>query len=80
MAVEPFPGSSPQPPGGFGPVKPHLSPGGEDHEPGWRGAAETKGGGKVPRIDPKRTVSKVSLAEQFKARVAKGRDEETKGR
>jgi hypothetical protein len=72
MPVDRFEPSTPQPPAGFGPVKQHLSSGGEDHAQGWLEPVTTKGGGNVPRLDPDRVVPKVSLAEQFRARVAEG--------
>jgi hypothetical protein len=80
MADDRFESGAPQPPGGFGPVKPHLSHGGGDHEQGWQEPVRTRGGGKVPRLDRDKEIPKVSLAEQFRARVAEGPKRGRRGR
>jgi hypothetical protein len=80
MADDRFESGAPQPPAGFGPVQPHLSHGGADHEQGWTEPGRTRGGGKVPRLDPDRVVPKVSLAEQVRARMAEGPRRGRKGR
>ena len=86
MPDDRFESGAPQPPAGFGPVKPHLSAGGEvlagggDHEQGWQEPFKTKGGGKVPSLDSEKVVPRVSLAEQFRARMADGPKRGKKGR
>lgn len=72
MSDERLESGAPQRPTGFGPVQPHLSAGQQDHKQGWNEPGETKGGGKTPRLDTGRVVPKVSLAEQFRARMAEG--------
>lgn len=80
MPDDRFESGAPQSPAGFGPVKPHLSAGGGDHEQGWQEAFKTKGGGKVPSLDSERVVPRVSLAEQFRARMADGPKRGKRGR
>lgn len=80
MPDDRFESGAPQPPAGFGPVKSHLSAGGGDHEQGWQEPFKTKGGGKVPSLDSEKVVPKVSLAEQFRARMAEGPKRGKKGR
>jgi hypothetical protein len=72
MSDDRFESGAPQRPAGFGPVQPHLTAGGEDHEQGWSEPVKSKGGGKIPRLDANREVPKVPLAEQFRARAAEG--------
>jgi hypothetical protein len=59
----------------FGPIKRHLSAGAKDHAKGWEEKPKHRGqGGHVAPINPKRVVTKSSLAEQFAKRMAEGKD------
>lgn len=80
MSVDRFDSTRPKRPAGFGPVQPHMSAGGEDHEQGRREPIKKAVGGKVPRLDPNRVVPEVSLAEQFRARLAEAPKRPRKGR
>jgi hypothetical protein len=80
MPVDRFEPTGPEAPSGFGPVTPHLSAGGEDHARGWHERVKTKGGGNVPPLDANKVVPRVTLAEQFRARMEEGPKRGKKGR